>query len=138
MSTLATSSAAVAGPSSLADSTRVTLTPTPGFCVKSVTIEAGFYVYASSPESKSKAKQDAKLLEPSGSTPKTLQIPKGVKVFLNIAWDKNVPPPPPADEAVVRRAMMGEDLDAAAGVGDGAYYVPIVVSEPREDRDKGE
>jgi len=75
-------------------------------------------------------------LEPYSAAPKTLQIPKGVKVFLNIAWDENVPSPPPVDEATVRRAMMGEDLDDAVGIGEGAYYVPVVVSEPREDRDK--
>ncbi|KAH8112119.1 hypothetical protein DFH11DRAFT_1788451 [Phellopilus nigrolimitatus] len=68
--------------------------------------------------------------------PKTLQIPKGTKVFLNIAWDKHVPAPPPVDEAVVRRAMMGEDLEDGAGIGEGAYYVPVVVSEPREATDK--
>lgn len=75
--------------------------------------------------------------KPAATQTRTIQIPVGVKVFLNIAWDTNVPTPPTADEAVVRRAMMGEDLDDAIGIGEGAYYVPIVVSEPREDTDKG-
>ncbi|EJD04912.1 uncharacterized protein FOMMEDRAFT_105099 [Fomitiporia mediterranea MF3/22] len=64
---------------------------------------------------------------------RTLQIQKDVKVFLNIAWDKRVPAPPEAGEDVIRRAMAGEDLDVE---GLGAYYVPVVVSEPREDVDK--
>lgn len=115
--------------------TRVSLAPSAGFCVKSTITEAGFYVFATSSEP---TKKDATLLEPSSSTTKSLQMPTGVKVFLNIAWDKNVPPPPPVDEAIVRRAMMGDDLDDAVGIGEGAYYVPVVVSEPREDRDKGE
>ena len=66
---------------------------------------------------------------------KALQIPKGVKVFLNIAWDRNVPPPPPADEEAIRRAILAEDV--VESIGDGAYFVPAIVSEPREDRDKG-
>ena len=36
------------------------------------------------------------------------------------------------DEAVVRRAMMGDDLQGEAG----EYFIPAVVSEPREDKDK--
>ncbi|KAH9921101.1 uncharacterized protein B0H18DRAFT_1021886 [Fomitopsis serialis] len=51
----------------------------------------------------------------------TLPIPKGVKVFVNIAYDPN-------------RAMLGEDvLDADNAQG---WFVPVVVSEPRQDTDK--
>ncbi|KAK0463181.1 pre-RNA processing PIH1/Nop17-domain-containing protein [Desarmillaria tabescens] len=52
----------------------------------------------------------------------------GMKVFINIAWDANVPSPPPASDEVIQRAMQGED--------DDGWYVPVVVSEPRGDVDK--
>ncbi|KAK0216025.1 pre-RNA processing PIH1/Nop17-domain-containing protein [Armillaria fumosa] len=51
----------------------------------------------------------------------------GTKVFINIAWDANVPAPPPASDDVIQRAMQGEDE---------GWYVPVVVSEPRSDVDK--
>ncbi|KAK0236880.1 pre-RNA processing PIH1/Nop17-domain-containing protein, partial [Armillaria nabsnona] len=50
----------------------------------------------------------------------------GMKVFINIAWDANVPSPPPASDEVIQRAMQGED----------DWYVPVVISEPRGDVDK--
>ncbi|PBK92670.1 hypothetical protein ARMGADRAFT_1013211 [Armillaria gallica] len=53
----------------------------------------------------------------------------GMKVFINIAWDANVPSPPPASNEVIQRAMQGEDDDEG-------WYVPVVVSEPRGDVDK--
>lgn len=60
--------------------------------------------------------------------------PGSQKVFVNICYDKNVPPPPPADEATIKRAMnIHQDDDD----DDGNYYVPVVVSQPRQDRDKG-
>ncbi|XP_006455782.1 hypothetical protein AGABI2DRAFT_210349 [Agaricus bisporus var. bisporus H97] len=59
--------------------------------------------------------------------------PGSQKVFVNICYDKNVPPPPPADEATIKRAMnIHQDDDD----DDGNYYVPVVVSQPRQDRDK--
>lgn len=68
-----------------------------------------------------------------------IRIPKGAKLFLNMAWDASVPGPPPSSETTIRRAMAGEDLDLDLGLGperEGAYYVPIVVSDPREAVDK--
>lgn len=76
----------------------VTLKPTPGFCIKSATVHDNNH----------------------GA--------KGLKVFINIAWDSQVPAPPPATDDVVKRAMEGQD--------DG-WYVPVLVSEPRQDVDKG-
>jgi hypothetical protein len=52
-----------------------------------------------------------------------------VKLFVNIAWDKHVPPPPPnATENAIQEAMVGR----------GNYYVPVIISETREDLDKGD
>ncbi len=115
------------------DSTLVKLQPTPGFVIKSVASEPGFYAF--SPETSSSQPASSHVLEPEAQS-RRVAIPKGQKVFLNIAWDLVVPPPPPADEATIRRAMAGADLDDD-GDGSGAYYVPVVVSEPREDKDKG-
>ncbi|KAG7447290.1 uncharacterized protein BT62DRAFT_948298, partial [Guyanagaster necrorhizus] len=52
----------------------------------------------------------------------------GMKVFINIAWDANVPSPPPASDETIQRAMQGDD--------DEGWYVPVIVSEPRGDVDK--
>jgi len=114
------------------DSALVKLQPTPGFVIKSVVTEPGFYAF--SPESSPPQPASSIVLEPKAQ-PRRVVFPKGQKIFLNIAWDLVVPPPPPADEATIRRAMAGADLDDDAE-GSGTYYVPVVVSEPREDKDK--
>lgn len=54
-----------------------------------------------------------------------------------------MPPPPEGSEEAVQRAMQGvepdaQGADAMAGVeGAGEWYVPVIVSPPREDTDKG-
>ena len=75
----------------------ISLSPTPGFCVKSKTL-----------------------------------TPVPTKVFINIAWDKNVPSPPKSSEDDIQRAMHGDDDERG-----NPWYVPVVVSEPRQDEDKG-
>ena len=117
------------------------MSPTPGFVIKSVTTESGFYTYPP----KSGSSKSPQASGHSDQLPTTLQIPKGLKVFINIAWDANVPPPPPdASENAIRKAMMGEDIyvEDSKGKGDtvlgeGEYYLPVVVTEPRADVDKG-
>lgn len=59
---------------------------------------------------------------------------KGAKVFVNIAYDELVPAPPPATEEAIQRAMKGQDDEH---LSDDGWYVPVVVSEPRPDVDKG-
>ncbi|KAL5478773.1 hypothetical protein ACEPAI_2050 [Sanghuangporus weigelae] len=140
----ASSSSSLSSHSNLRDTIRVPLTPSAGFCVKSLTTEHGFYTYvdAPPPPSPSSSKKQipqtrSNLLEPNSKiSTQTLQIPVGTKVFLNIAWDKRVPAPPEASEELVRRAMAGADLDDDERDGLAGYYVPVVVSEPREDLDK--
>ena len=91
----------------------VHLKPKPGFVVKSVTTSAGFYTY---PITQNGAiKPSTSLLEPPAPSQKTLNVPKGMKVFINVAWDANVPPPPDAPESAIKRAMLGEDFN---GVND--------------------
>jgi hypothetical protein len=87
---------------------KVNLNPSPGFTVKSTTLNDALY--------------------------NNIPVPKGLKIFVNIAWDKNVPPPPEGSEDVIQKAMLGEDLNDLNPEG---WYVPTVVSEGREDKDKG-
>ena len=87
----------------------VHLKPTPGFTVKSTTLN-------------------------SSTRFNGISIPKGLKIFVNIAWDPNVPPPPEGSEDVIQKAMLGEDLDDLNPEG---WYVPTIVSDGRQDTDKG-
>ncbi|KAJ7058273.1 pre-RNA processing PIH1/Nop17-domain-containing protein [Mycena amicta] len=52
------------------------------------------------------------------------------KIFINLAFDDNVPAPPEGNTEAIRRAMRGEDASS------DAWFVPVVVSEAREDTDK--
>jgi hypothetical protein len=104
---------------------QVKLKPSPGFVIKSTTLNDAFYNLHPTTATNT-------LLEPSNAL--GMQIPKGLKVFVNIAWDANVPPPPEGSEDVIQKAMLGEDLDSLNPEG---WYVPTVVSEGRQDTDKG-
>ena len=104
----------------------VTLKPNPGFCVKSTTLQAGSYT----PSAQSTPSGNVAIEEPPSRT--TISIPNGLKVFINIAWDHNVPPPPEGVEEAVKKAYFeGEDAP------DDDVYVPVVVSDGRQDKDKG-
>ncbi|KZP06881.1 hypothetical protein FIBSPDRAFT_1053288 [Athelia psychrophila] len=76
--------------------------------------------------------------QPTQHRPPPPLLPAGLKVFINIAWDAHVPPPPAGSEDIIQRAMLGMDEDEydAAQPEEGGYYVPVVVSPPREDTDK--
>ncbi|KII90276.1 hypothetical protein PLICRDRAFT_138848 [Plicaturopsis crispa FD-325 SS-3] len=104
--------------------TRVTLSPTPGFCVKSTALVD--CIYSDAPNSNLSASTSASAL---AGQPVQTRIPKGFKVFVNVAWDKNVPAPPQVPEDVVQRAMRGEDVEED-------WYVPVVVSKGRQDVDR--
>ena len=95
--------------------TQVDLTPSPGFCVKSTTQNSATVA--------------------SRDSPAPVTIPSGLKVFVNIAWDANVPPPPDGSDAAIERAMS----DSAPVDADQAlqWFVPVIVSDPRPDTDKG-
>lgn len=137
----------------------VKLNPRPGFCLKTITTDDNGSYFATSPGTSQSATRLGKneLLElepsasplgsilevsssnrstdkaaPSGSQSRT-RIPKGTKFFLNIAWDASVPSPPQVPESAIRQAMKGDDLD---GENENTYYVPVVVSNPREVVDK--
>lgn len=104
----------------------VRLSPSPGFCIKSSSLQpGGHFTYPTA--------------EGTTSTPSLTQVavPQGLKVFLNIAWDKNVPPPPEGSEDVIQRTMQGEDGDVLNPDGCD-WFVPVIVSCGREDTDKGQ
>lgn len=45
-----------------------------------------------------------------------------------------MPPPPEGNEDTIKRAMQGEDVD---GKDSSVWYIPIIVSNGRQDTDKG-
>ena len=112
--------------SNLPTTIRVSLSPTPGFCIKSTSQNSITCPLATSSAAPSS----------SSSLPRSIIIPLGIKVFVNIAWDSNVPPPPEGSEEAIQKAMLGEDDADADAIGTGGWFVPVVVSEPRQDKDK--
>lgn len=105
---------------------RVTLTPKPGFVIKTTSTLNGTYTTPlgtpsiSSPTSSSTPQP----------LPETIAVHKGFKIFLNICWEPQVPPPPERNEDEIRKAMTGADLD------EGLYFIPVVVSDGRTATDK--
>lgn len=97
---------------------RVSLSPSPGFCIKSTCTQDGIYDVPVTDEG------------PAVSVP----AQKGLKVFVNICYDESIPPPPEGSEDVIQRAMRGEDTSLGDNAG---WFVPVVVSNGREDKDKG-
>jgi len=97
---------------------RISFSPTPGLCVKSACLQDGIYNLPETEEG------------PAQRSP----APKGLKIFINICYDDNVPPPPEGSEDVIQRAMAGEDTGIEGTPG---WFVPVVVSNGREDKDKG-
>lgn len=117
------------------DTTRVDLTPKPGFCVKTSALQSAV-CRVTGQSFLAPVDKPTNAIAP---VPGTIVIPQGMKVFVNIAWDANVPPPPEGSEEAIQRAMAGEEeIDEDAIARGDLWFVPVVVSEPRSDTDKGE
>jgi PIH1 N-terminal domain len=86
-------------------SAQISLAPRPGFCVKSRVVK------------------ETIVHQNSNSIP----VPSGSKIFINIAWDKNVNPPPHTTEESIQQAL--------SGLGD--WSIPVIISDLRQDVDKG-
>ncbi|KAF8824435.1 hypothetical protein HHX47_DHR8000178 [Lentinula edodes] len=99
----------------------VSLKPVAGFCIKTSTVQPSSFTPLSLKQSPSA--QDT-----------SISIPQGYKIFVNVAWDANVPPPPDGNEDAIQRAMNGDELDKG-NLDD--WFVPVIVSEGRFDTDKG-
>lgn len=106
---------------------RIDLAPKAGFCIKSSSLTPTVLP----PSPSAKPPSNSNLLEP---TPSPIPVPKGLKVFVNIAWDPHVPPPPEGNEDAIKRAMQGQDVDEK---DPSVWYVPVIVSNGRPDTDKG-
>lgn len=118
---------------------RVALAPAPGYCVKSSALQQAIASLSSAPSRSDSPLSTRNVLAHASPIPPTLLIPLGIKIFVNIAWDPNVPPPPDGSEDAIQNAMSGESvLDDDALLQSGAWFVPVVVSEPRQDIDKGQ
>ncbi|GJE95821.1 pre-RNA processing PIH1/Nop17-domain-containing protein [Phanerochaete sordida] len=104
---------------------RVDLSPKPGFCIKTTTLQSATFKVSPSVDKSQTVVSDA------------VTIPRGMKVFVNVAWDANVPPPPEGSEEMIQKAMLGElETDEDALASGRAWFVPVIVSEPRMDSDK--
>jgi len=124
------------------DAVRVTLAPTPGYCFKTTALSSVVSTLAS----QSSPHPAPSSVVPAPTVHGTLVIQNGTKVFVNIAWDQNVPAPPEASEEAIRRAMRGgegelrnpsfKDVLRDDGKDEEEWTVPVVVSEPRQDIDK--
>ncbi|KAJ7147398.1 hypothetical protein C8R46DRAFT_1167478 [Mycena filopes] len=101
----------------------VSLKPSSGFCIKSSCLQpAVLKVAATVPPGPNS-------LEPRNTS---IAVPANRKIFINFAWDAQVPPPPEGNEEAIQRAMHGEDEH----LNPDAWFVPVIVSEPRQDTDK--
>ena len=96
----------------------IQLIPKPGFCIKTATL-AGAIIPATVKET---------------TAPRSTPVPEGLKVFVNIAWDTNVPPSPQGSEEAILRAIHGEEVEDTDAAG---LYIPAIVSNLREEKDKG-
>ncbi|KAG6332786.1 hypothetical protein ID866_6305 [Astraeus odoratus] len=100
----------------------VVLNPVPGFCVKSrTTNDTVVHVDVSQGD------------RGTGASSSLIPVPKGLKVFVNVAWDSGVPPPPRGGEEAVQNAMLGLSMDESDPDG---WFAPLVVSDARQDSDK--
>jgi hypothetical protein len=91
----------------------VNISPSPGFCVKS------------------------KLLHPAFLN--QVALPQGLKVFVNVAWSKDLPPPLDGVKKALELATatpIGDHQTHSNNKGDSPIYV--FASDGRLDTDKGE
>ena len=108
----------------MSSTVRIDLAPKAGFCVKSLSLSPAVLPPPSS-------SHNPNLLEPA---PSPIPVPKGLKIFINIAWDPHVPSPPEGNEDAIKRAMLGYDVDEQNA---SVWYAPVIVSNGRQDTDKG-
>ncbi|KAG1875812.1 pre-RNA processing PIH1/Nop17-domain-containing protein [Suillus subluteus] len=112
----------------MSSSISLALNPVPGFCVKSNVLQPAVVPRTATSHPPSTPSDALGVLLNTQNT-----IPKGLKVFVNIAWDTNVPPPPPGSEDAIQKAMRGQGHDGSNSDGS---FIPVVVSDLRDDKDK--
>jgi hypothetical protein len=95
----------------MASNVTINVSPTPGFCVKSKVLQLNVT-----------------------STHAPVPISQGLKVFVNIAWSKDVPPPLDGIEKTSEVAAHSPRLDLE---NERDNPIPVFASEGRIDTDKG-
>ncbi|KAH9964955.1 hypothetical protein BC827DRAFT_1322316 [Russula dissimulans] len=96
----------------------VNVSPSPGFCIKSNLLQPGILHVISSYE----------------PTRASVPVPQGRKVFVNIAWSKDVPPPLDGVEKVIEFATRSRQTDLK---NETDAPISVFVSSGRLDTDKG-
>ena len=90
----------------------VHISPSPGFCIKSKLLHPGFLNQAA--------------------------LPQGLKIFINIAWSKDLPPPPNGVKKVLELATATPTGDHQTHLDDwGNSPIYVSASDGRLDTDKG-
>jgi hypothetical protein len=96
----------------------INVTPSPGFCIKSKLLQSSVLNVTSSHE----------------PTQRLVPIPQGLKVFVNIAWSKDVPPPLDGVEKILEFVAHNLRTD---GKSEGDSPISVFASDGRLDTDKG-
>lgn len=99
----------------MASNVTVNVSPSPGFCIKSKVL----HLNAASTHEK---------------THRPVQISEGLKVFVNIAWSKDVPPPLDGVEKAAEFVAHGGRIVSKS---EGDSPIPVFASNGRPDTDKG-
>jgi hypothetical protein len=105
----------------------INVSPSPGFCIKSRLLQPGIFDATSNPSTVATTHQSVQNQVP-------VPVPQGIKVFVNIAWSKEVPPPLDGVEKAVELAMHSNQMDLKSGQG---TPIPVFVSDGRLNSDKG-
>jgi hypothetical protein len=92
--------------------TNIHISPSPGFCLKSKLLRPGFL--------------------------DQVALPQGLKVFVNVAWSKDLPPPPTGIKKALELATASPTGDYHAHSDDrDSSSIYVFASDGRLDTDKG-
>jgi hypothetical protein len=94
------------------------VSPSPGFCIKSNLLQPGILNVTSADQ----------------PTRTPVPTPQGLKVFVNIAWSKDVPPPLDGVEKVLESVAHDHRMDPRS---ESADSITVFASDGRLDVDKG-
>jgi hypothetical protein len=103
----------------------INVSPSPGFCIKSRLLQPGILNATSNLSTVSTTNQSVQTKVP---------VPQGIKVFVNIAWSKDVPPPLDGVERASELATHSRQMDLKSRQG---TQIPVFVSDGRLNSDKG-
>ena len=96
----------------------ISVSPSPGFCIKSKLLQPGILNVTS----------------PDQPTRTPVPTPQGLKVFVNIAWSKDVPPPLDGVEKALGSVAHDHRMDRKS---ENVDSISVFASDGRLDVDKG-